>query len=169
MTKPCKRLRTGGSALDAVEIGIRAVEANPVEHSVGYNGYPNILGELELDASIMDGRTLESGAVALMRGFPYAISVARQVMERELPHVLLAGEGAERFAREIGAEAWNEMLTDEIRAVWRDRLAAVGATQWVARQSDEVSVTTNETPLLDLAQAGDRPRARGWHGQLHRY
>ena len=66
----------------------------------------------------MDGRTLDSGAVALLRGYPYAISVARQVMERELPHVLLAGEGAERFAREIGAEAWDEMLTEEIRAVW---------------------------------------------------
>ena len=77
--------------MDAVEIGIRAVEANPADHSVGYNGYPNILGELELDASIMDGATLDSGAVALMRGFPYAISVARQVLERDQPHVLLAG------------------------------------------------------------------------------
>lgn len=117
-------LKSGGSALDAVEIGIRLVEANPDEHSVGYNGYPNILGELELDASVMDGRTLKAGAVALMRGFPYAISVARQVMERELPHVFLAGEGAERFAREIGAEQWQDMLTEEIKAVWRKRLAA---------------------------------------------
>ena len=66
-------LKSGGSALDAVETGIRLVEANPEDHSVGYNGYPNILGELELDASIMDGRTLDSGAVALMRGYPYAI------------------------------------------------------------------------------------------------
>ena len=119
-------LKAGGSALDAVEVGIRAVEANPAEHSVGYNGYPNILGELELDASIMDGHSLKSGAVALLRGFPYAISVARQVMDRNLPHVLLAGSGAERFAREIGAEARDEMLTDEIREVWRRRLAAVG-------------------------------------------
>ena len=63
-------LKSGGSALDAVETGIRLVEANPEDHSVGYNGYPNILGELELDASIMDGRTLDSGAVALLRGLP---------------------------------------------------------------------------------------------------
>ncbi len=120
-------LKKGGSALDAVEIGIRAVEADPKEHSVGYNGYPNILGELELDASLMDGRTLNSGAVALMRGYPFAITVARQVMDRKLPHVLLAGAGAERFAKEIGAEAWDEMLSEEIREVWRGRLAAVGA------------------------------------------
>ena len=115
-------LKDGGSALDAVEIGIRLVEANPADHTVGYNGYPNILGQLELDASIMDGRTLNSGAVAIMRGFPYAISVARQVMDQKLPHVMLAGEGAERFAREIGAEQWASMLSDEIKAVWRKRL-----------------------------------------------
>ena len=109
-------LKDGGSAMDAVEIGIRLVEANPADHTVGYNGYPNILGQLELDASIMDGRTLNSGAVAIMRGFPYAISVARQVLDRKLPHVMLAGEGAERFAREIGAEQWASMLSDEVKA-----------------------------------------------------
>ena len=71
-----RALKNGGSAMDAVEIGIRAVEADPDDHSVGYNGYPNILGELELDASIMDGATLNSGAVAMMRGFPYVYSPA---------------------------------------------------------------------------------------------
>ncbi len=155
-------LKKGGSALDAVEIGIRLVEANPDEHSVGYNGYPNIIGELELDASIMDGRTLDSGAVALMRGFPYAISVARQVMARELPHVLLAGEGAERFAREIGAEHWGEMLTDEIMAVWRKRMTAVGATQWVARRPDDILVPADDAPLLDWVKlATDPERVEG--------
>ena len=136
-------LKSGGSALDAVEIGTRLVEANPQEHTVGYNGYPNILGELELDASIMAGRTLDSGAVAAMRGFPYAISVARQVLERKLPHVLLAGEGAERFAREVGAEAWGEMLRDDTRQVWRQQLARLGAHE--------------ETPLLDKVNIATDP------------
>ena len=162
MEKAMRTLESGGGALDAVEIGIRAVEANPDEHSVGYNGYPNILGQLELDASIMDGRTLDSGAVALLRGFPYAISVARQVMERELPHVLLAGEGAERFAREIKAEHWDSMLTPEIVDVWRVGLEAVGAAQWVARQSDKIPEITDETPLLDLVKlATDPERVKG--------
>lgn len=151
MRQAMDALQRGGSALDAVEIGTRLVEANPDEHSVGYNGYPNILGELELDASIMDGRTLNSGAVALLRGYPYAISVARQVMERNLPHVLLAGEGAERFAREIGAEGWDEMLSDDIRQVWQARLASVGAAQGAARQPDE-------TPLLDLVKLATDPQ-----------
>jgi len=155
-------LKNGGSALDAVEIGIRAVEANPDEHSVGYDGYPNILGELELDASIMDGRTLNSGAVAMMRGFPYAIAIARQVMGRELPHVLLAGEGAERFAREIGAEQWDDMLTAEILEVWRQGLAAVRANERVAGRSGKDPEITDETPLLGLVKlATDPERVNG--------
>ena len=148
-------LKNGGSALDAVEIGIRLVEADPDEHSVGYNGYPNILGELELDASIMDGRTLNSGAVALMRGFPYAISIARQVMDRKLPHVLLAGEGAERFAREVDAEQWDSMLTDEIKAVWRGRLAA-------SSMAKDIPEITESMPLLEWVKlATDPERVRG--------
>jgi L-asparaginase / beta-aspartyl-peptidase len=62
-------LRRGGRALDAVEATIRRVEANPADHSVGLGGLPNILGEVELDASIMDGRTLEAGAVCVVRGY----------------------------------------------------------------------------------------------------
>lgn len=114
-------LKNGGSALDAVEAGIKPVEANPDDHSVGYNSWPNIMGELELDASIMDGRDLRSGAVAAMKGFPYAISIARQVMDN-LPHVLLAGDGAARFAREMQAEVWDELLTPEVVARWRKQL-----------------------------------------------
>ena len=156
-----RALRDGGSALDAVEIGIRLVEANPGEHSVGVNGYPNIIGELELDASIMDGRTLDSGAVALLRGFPYAISVARQVMERELPHVLLAGEGAARFAREIGAEQHEDMLSEEIIAVWRENLASAGAADWDGRRSTETPDLTLDTPLMKWVRLATDPERVG--------
>lgn len=113
-------LRTGGSAVDAVEAGIRIVEANPDDHSVGYGGYPNLLGEVELDAGIMDGRDLTAGAVGAMQGFQHPISVARRVME-VLPHVLLVGRGAERFAGEMGFER-TALLTEEARQVWEDRL-----------------------------------------------
>lgn len=114
-------LRQGGSALDAVEAGIRQVELNAADHSVGLGGYPNILGEVELDAGLMDGRTRAVGAVAAVRGFAHPISIARQVMDR-LPHVLLAGLGAERFAAEIGAER-SQLLTPESTQAWRERLA----------------------------------------------
>jgi L-asparaginase / beta-aspartyl-peptidase len=119
-------LRQGASAMDAAEIVARAVEADANEHSVGFSGLPNILGEVELDAAIMDGRTLASGAVAALKDYLHPISVARQVMER-LPHVLLAGEGAGRFAAEIGAER-GELLTPEARDIWRKRIVDCGLT-----------------------------------------
>jgi beta-aspartyl-peptidase (threonine type) len=94
-------LRRGGSALDAVEQAIWAVESNPDDHTVGLGGLPNLVGTVELDASIMDGQTRAAGAVGGVRGFEHPISIARRVME-ELPHAFLVGEGAERFARECG-------------------------------------------------------------------
>lgn len=110
-------LESGGSALDAVEAGTRLVEDNPKDHSVGYGGYPNLLGEVELDASIMDGSTLRAGAVGALKGYRHAISVARRVLET-LPHVLVVGEGAARFAAELGMQQEN-LLTPEAEAVWR--------------------------------------------------
>jgi beta-aspartyl-peptidase (threonine type) len=113
-------LRAGGTALDAVEAGVRLVESNPDDHSVGYSGYPNLLGEVELDASIMDGATLAAGAVGALKGYEHAISVARKVME-ELPHCFLVGEGAARFARELGFEG-KDLLTDEAMRVYEQIL-----------------------------------------------
>lgn len=109
-------LRAGGSALDAVEAGVRLVESNPEDHSVGYSGYPNLLGEVELDASIMDGVTLAAGAVGALKGYEHAISVARKVMD-ELPHCFLVGEGAARFAQEMGFPQ-RDLLTEEAKRVY---------------------------------------------------
>jgi beta-aspartyl-peptidase (threonine type) len=113
-------LARGGSSLDAVEAVTRLVEDNPDDHTVGYSGYPNILGEVELDASIMDGATRRAGAVGALRGYRHAITVARAVMERT-PHVLVVGDGASSLAAEIGLER-EDLLTDEVRTIWRDGL-----------------------------------------------
>ena len=109
-------LRRGGKALDAVEAAIRAVESNPDDHTVGLGGLPNVLGVVELDASIMDGVTRAAGAVAGVRGIEHPISLARRVMQ-DLPHVLLVGEGAERFAEECGFEK-TDLLTPEAREIY---------------------------------------------------
>ncbi len=114
-------LQAGGSALDAVELATRLVEDNPDDHSVGYGGYPNLLGEVELDASIMDGATLRSGAIGALRGHRHPISLARRVME-DLPHVMLVGEGAARFAAELGMPSEN-LLTNAAAQVWREGVA----------------------------------------------
>lgn len=110
-------LEQGSTALDAVEVATRIVEDNPDDHTVGYGGYPNLIGDVELDASIMDGTTLQAGAVGALRGYRYAITIARRVME-ELPHVMLAGEGAARFAAELGMQS-EQLLTEEAARVWR--------------------------------------------------
>lgn len=113
-------LERGGSALDAVEEAVRLVESNPEDHSVGLGGLPNLIGEVELDASIMDGHTLAAGAVGAVRRFEHPISIARKVME-ELPHVFLVGEGAERFAREMGFPE-RDLLTEAARKRWAEGL-----------------------------------------------
>lgn len=158
-------LAGGRSVLDVVEAGIRAVELDPGVRSVGVGGAPNLLGEMELDASIMDGGTLRAGAVAAIQGFLHPISVARQVMER-LPHVLLAGDGAARFAAEIGAERGQtlspasqadyrrwlaEQLSPELAAGWPD--APLSALAWLSASGSPSAST--------LAQPAQPPRAGG--------
>ena len=124
MVAAMQLLQSGGKALDAVELACRITEDDPDEHTVGYSGLPNVLGDVELDASIMDGRTLETGAVAALRGYGNPIVLARQVMER-LPHVLLAGQGAARFAHDIGHEP-QDQRTKEAARRWRERFSEFG-------------------------------------------
>lgn len=118
-------LRDGGTALDAVEVVVRAVEDHEGDHTVGYGGYPNVLGDVELDASVMVGDGRRAGAVASLTGFRHPVSVARAVLER-LPHVMLVGHGAALFADECGFER-REMLTAAAERVWRRGLQDRGS------------------------------------------
>lgn len=95
-------LQSGGSSLDAVTAAVRILEDSPL-FNAGRGSVFNHEGVNELDASIMDGRTLAAGAVAGVRHIRNPIDLARLVMERS-PHVLLAGVGAEEFALEHGVE-----------------------------------------------------------------
>ncbi len=95
-------LQHGGSSLDAVEAVIRLLEDSPL-FNAGRGAVFNAEGVNELDASIMDGRTLNAGAVANVTTIKNPISAARKVME-DSPHVMLIKEGAETFAQENGLE-----------------------------------------------------------------
>jgi len=88
-------LAKGETALNAVEEATISMEDNPV-FNAGVGSSLNLKGEAEMDASIMDGRTLRAGAVALVKSFKNPVSLARLVME-ETDHVLLAGIGAEKL------------------------------------------------------------------------
>jgi beta-aspartyl-peptidase (threonine type) len=128
-------LRAGASAMDAVEVAVRAAEANEADHYVGVGGLPNLLGEVELDASIMDGATRRAGAVAAVTGFPHPISIARAVCDRLPQHLLLVGAGAERFADEIGIER-GQTLTDDARKLWQEGLEPDALEAVARRQGD---------------------------------
>lgn len=95
-------LAAGGSALDAIEAAVRIMEDDGL-FNAGRGAVFTAEGRNELDASIMDGRTLAAGAVGGVTRTRNPISLARAVMERS-PHVFLIGEGADHFARSEGLE-----------------------------------------------------------------
>lgn len=91
-------LKQGMSALDAVEAAVKIMECDPT-FDAGRGAFLNAIGEIELDAIIMDGRTLDFGAVAAVQNILHPISLARLVME-QTEHCLLVGNGAQLFARD---------------------------------------------------------------------
>jgi len=128
-------LRQGKPALDAAIAGAQAVEDDPKVHSVGFGGLPNSIGTVQLDACVMDGKTLACGAVAGLENVRHPAALARRVMEKT-PHVLLVGEGARWFAIQEGFPL--EVLnTPESLAEWEKRRprgagAAPGSAAWQA-------------------------------------
>ena len=115
-----KVLQGGGSALDAVEQGVRLVETSG-NASVGLSGKPNAAGVVQLDACIMNGPGHQAGSVAGVEGVVHPISAARLVMEKT-PHVMLVGAGAHWFAEQNGLEMRNSQAD---KANYRE---------WLARQ-----------------------------------
>lgn len=95
-------LQSGGSSLNAVEAAIRILENNPL-FNAGKGAVFTHDGRNELDAAIMDGKTLAAGTVAAVRTIKNPITLARAVMEKS-KHVMMAGRGAEQFAAETGVE-----------------------------------------------------------------
>lgn len=163
-------LRAGKPALEALEPGIRAVETNVDDDSVGLGGYPNATGEVELDAGVMDGRTRASGAIGALKGYLHPVSIAYAVMNR-LPHVLLVGDGAARFAAEIDADR-GALLTDAMREKW---------AEWRSQFSDDESLMNavfhgqdpqrsgGTTVYLAQDQAGDIAAATSTSGWAWKY
>ena len=108
-------LKKNGSALDAVEAGVRVTEADAENQSVGLGGRPDSEGNVTLDACIMDSDG-NAGAVGFLQNIKHPISVARKVME-ETDHVMLVGKGALKFALSKGFKREN-LLTEASRRGW---------------------------------------------------
>jgi beta-aspartyl-peptidase (threonine type) len=169
MARGADLLGNGASALDAVEAVTRIVEANAADHTVGWGGYPNLLGAVELDATVMDGTTRAAGAVAGIRNHRHPVTIARAVMER-LPHVLLAGEGAERFAREVGLPD-EGLLTDEAERTWRRGVETYGvdldgpladAVRTLVLDPEHVTGTVNVVAIDSHGRLATAVSTSGW-------
>jgi beta-aspartyl-peptidase (threonine type) len=109
-------LRKGGSSIDAVESAIVSMEDNPI-FNAGTGSTLNFLGDIETDAAIMDGRSLQGAGVALVRTVKNPIRLARIVMEKT-DHALIAGEGAQRIADIYKLPKANLMVRRRV-AAWR--------------------------------------------------
>lgn len=117
--KAGEMLEAGAPALDAVEQGVMVEEADIRNTTVGKGGAPDREGNVTLDACIMDPSG-NAGAVMYFKNNTHAVSVARKVME-ETPHVILAGEGADKFARKHGFEPEN-LLTEASKKAYNEWL-----------------------------------------------
>lgn len=113
-------LAAGGTALAAVEAATRALEDDPL-FDAGLGSYLNRDGEIELDAILMDGRDITFGAVAAVQRVKNPITLARHVLAAS-PHAMLAGAGAERFARDLGLTVPGlDLIAPDILAGWLAR------------------------------------------------
>jgi len=138
-----ERMLAGADPTDAAVEGVKTVELDPRDYTVGYGGLPNFDGVVELDAAVMHGPSGKGGAVASLRGVKTPSEVARLVMERT-DHVLLVGEGARRFATMHGFGDEN-LLTDFSRKLWlfwRENLSAVD--DWVEPPPDKLDPEIRE-------------------------
>jgi beta-aspartyl-peptidase (threonine type) len=124
-------LAGGGHALDAVEATVRVLEDDPL-FNAGRGAVLTEEGTVELDAAIADGRRRRAGAVAVVTALRHPVTAARAVLEHS-PHLLLAGSGAEAFARTHGVErvspTWflTDHARDELAGVLARRHGTVGA------------------------------------------
>jgi L-asparaginase len=113
-------LKDGAPGLDAMVAGMGFVERDVRVRSVGFGGWPNMLGNMEFDAGVMNGTTRDVGAVGAVPDTLPVSALAYEVMKR-LPHCILTGDGARRFASEIGFSV-DDVLHEDSKRVWWERL-----------------------------------------------
>ena len=162
-----KILAEGGTAVDAVEKAANVIELDPRDMSVGFGGFPNEDGVVQLDASFMCGKTYNAGAVACLENIKNPCSVARIVME-QTDHVLMVGRGALEFAKKWGFREEN-LLTERTREAWmRRKIALSDRDDWgppdhlkdlpgykVKRNRRELEAPHGTTNVLAIDKNGD--------------
>ncbi len=159
-------LQARNCELDAVEGAVRIMEDDPV-FDAGRGSHLNRNGKVEMDAIIMDGATLNAGAIATVEQVRYPITLARRVMD-DTEHIMIIGEGAEQFARQKGLEhkPANWFVVEREYEGWRKGLSLYGQATYlgtigcVARDSDgglAVATSTGGTANKIPGRVGDSP------------
>ncbi|MBI3409346.1 MAG: N(4)-(beta-N-acetylglucosaminyl)-L-asparaginase [Planctomycetes bacterium] len=162
-------VQKGRPALDAAIAGAQAVEDDGTTHSVGFGGLANSIGNVSLDACVMEGRTLGCGAVAGVENVRHVASLARRVMERT-PHLFLVGEGARLFAVQQGFPLESLNTPESVTAWYKrrprpkpERPAPRGTAQLRAHPLSHDTVT-----VLALDQKGSLGGACTTSGLAHK-
>ncbi|MBW3535165.1 MAG: isoaspartyl peptidase/L-asparaginase [Gemmatimonadetes bacterium] len=120
----------GEDVLDALVAGVRIPELDPEESGIGFGGLPNADGVVQLDACCMHGPRRWAGGVAAIEGVPTPAAVARAVASLT-DHHLIAGEGATRFARDVGFEILPDLNTPRSRELWLEWKRRVDPGHWL--------------------------------------
>jgi N4-(beta-N-acetylglucosaminyl)-L-asparaginase len=148
----------GRDVLDALIAGVNIVELDPEETSVGYGGLPNAVGVVQLDSCCMHGPRRRAGGVAALEGVRTPSQVARAVMDNT-DHVLIVGEGAKEFARNLGFPIEDDLNTPRSRALW---------LEWKRRTDPQHYITPKERSEAGH-RAGLRMVAEGLIDPAHYY
>ena len=152
-----KILKQAGAALDAAEAAVVVLEDNPL-FNAGTGSTLNSLGQVEMDAAIMEGSTLAAGAVAAVQRIKNPIQLARRVME-DGRHVLLVCEGALSFARQIGFPqcAPDSLIVAAERKRWEEKHGTVGCV--ALDGAGKIAVATSTGGIFNKlpGRVGDSP------------
>ena len=150
-------LQQGGAALDAVEAAVVGLEDNPL-FNAGTGSTLNSLGKIEMDAAIMEGHSLRAGAVAAVSGVKNPINLARRVLE-DGRYILLAGEGALLFARQIGFPECvpESLIVESEKKRWQSKHGTVGAVAFDSAGRLAVATSTGGIFNKLPGRVGDSP------------
>lgn len=130
VTRALQGITGGEDVLDALIAGVNIPERDPGETGVGYGGVPNADGVVQLDAACMHGPRGWAGGVGALEGVRTPSLVARDVMART-DHHLLAGDGAQEFARQMGHEIDDSLTTENSLRIWREWKRRIDPEHWL--------------------------------------